>query len=162
MDTSHIELVRKVHQLFKRSGLRLSVAESCTGGLISHLITTLPGTSQFFDSSVVCYSPEAKIDLLGIRSSLIKHYGVISEETAREMATAIRRKRETDFSLATTGNLGPDPMENKRVGLVYMAVDWERETISRGKIFEGDREEIKYQAAISALELLREVVEVWA
>ena len=87
---------------------------------------------------------------------------MISEEAAREMATAIRRKRGTDFSLAATGNLGPDPMEDKRVGLIYMAVDWERETISRGKIFEGDREEIKYQAAISALELLREVVEVWA
>ncbi len=161
MDASHLDLVREIHGHFKKSGLRLSVAESCTGGLIGHLLTSLPGASDFFDSSVVCYSTDCKIKLLGVGSSAIRKHGAVSEETARAMAVAVRKKRGTDFSLSTTGNLGPDPMEDKKVGLVYMAVDWQRETISRGMLFEGEREAIKLKAAVSALEFLREVVEVW-
>jgi PncC family amidohydrolase len=161
MDTSPIDLVGKIHELFRRDGLRLSVAESCTGGLIAHLLTMLPGTSAFFDSSVVCYSTESKIRLLGVGSSVIRKYGAVSEETARSMAVAVRKKRMTDFSLSTTGNLGPNPMEDKRVGLVFMAVDREKETISKGMIFDGEREDIKRDAALAALQFLREVVEVW-
>jgi nicotinamide mononucleotide (NMN) deamidase PncC len=78
------------------------------------------------------------------------------------MAVAIRRKRKTDFSLSITGNLGPDPAEDKKVGLVYIAVDRERETVSRGMIFDGEREAIKRAAALAALHLLVEVVDVWA
>lgn len=141
--------------------MKLSVAESCTGGLISHLLTNLPGASLFLDSSVVSYSNESKIKLLGIRASLIKKYGSVSEETARAMAIAIREKRRTDFSLSITGNLGPEPIEGKRVGLVYMAVDWQKDTSSRGMIFEGEREEIKYQAALASLRFLSEVLETW-
>jgi len=161
METSDRELIEKIHAYFKGSHSNLSVAESCTGGLIGHLLTTLPGASEFFDSSVVCYSTESKVELLGIRKSFIGRHGAISEETAREMAVAVRQKRGTDFSLSVTGNLGPNPMEERQVGLVYMAVDWERETVSRGMLFEGDRETIKHSAAISALQLLREVTEVW-
>ncbi len=161
MDTSEIELVGKIHDNFRRNGLRLSIAESCTGGLIGHLLTMLPGASDFFDSSVVCYSTESKIKLLGVSGSVIRKYGAVSEEAARSMAMAVRKKRRTDFSLSTTGNLGPKPMEDKRVGLVFMAVDWERETISKGMLFEGEREEIKREAAIAALQFLNEVVEVW-
>lgn len=142
--------------------MRLSVAESCTGGLISHLLTNLSGASQFFDSSVVTYSNESKTSLLGIRASLIKDHGAVSEEVARAMAVAVREKRKTDFSLSVTGNLGPEPMEGKRVGLVYMAVDWKRSTTSKGMVFEGEREEIKYQAALASLRFLSEVVETWA
>jgi len=151
----------KIHACFKRSGLKLSVAESCTGGFISHLITALPGASLFFDSSIISYSNESKIKLLGISESLIRKHGAVSEEVARAMAAAIRKKRKTDYSLSTTGNLGPDPMEGKKVGLVYMAVDRGNETVSRGVLFDGTREEIKQRAALSALQLLSEVVEGW-
>ncbi|HET6514166.1 MAG TPA: CinA family protein [Thermodesulfovibrionales bacterium] len=162
MEVTDTELIEKIHTQFRGSGLSLSVAESCTGGYIAHLITKLPGASDFFDSSVVCYSPESKIKLLGVRRSLIRRFGAISEETARAMAIAIREKRGTDFSVSTTGNLGPNPAEDKKVGLVYMAIDWERETTSRGMIFAGTREEIKHSAALSVLQLLSEVVETWA
>lgn len=161
MDVSHADLITKIHTNFRESGFRLSIAESCTGGLIAHLITTLPGASDFLDSSIVCYSTESKIKLLGVRKSVIAKHGAVSEETAREMAVAVRNRRGTDFSLSVTGNLGPKPMEDKRVGLIFMAVDWQRETSSRGMIFEGDREEIKYQSAVAALQFLKEVVEVW-
>jgi len=161
MENSDIELIEKIHAHFKNAGVKLSIAESCTGGLIGHLLTTRSGASEFFDSSVVSYSPESKIQLLGIKKSLIGRYGTISEETARAMAYAIRKKRKTEFSLSVTGNLGPIPAEDKRVGLVYMAVDWEKETTSRGMIFDGDREVIKHASAIASLQFLREVVEVW-
>lgn len=161
MDASHLDLVKEIHRHFRKSGLRLSVAESCTGGLIGHLLTALPGASDFFDSSIVCYSNDCKIKLLGVRSSVIRRHGAVSDETARAMAAAVRKKRGTDLSLSITGNLGPDPMEDGKVGLVYIAVDRQREIISEGRLFEGDREAIKFQAAISALRLLREVVEVW-
>jgi len=162
MEFSDRELIEKIHLSFKRSGLRLAAAESCTGGLVGHLLTALPGASEFFDSSVVCYSRESKIKLVGVSPSVLRAHGTISEETARAMAASIRRKRKTDFSLSVTGNLGPDPAESKRVGLVYMAVDWERETVSRGMIFDGEREVIKRGAALAALHLLIEVVDVWA
>ena len=161
MESSWIEPVEKIHKHLKASWKRLCVAESCTGGLISHLLTNLPGASIFFDSSVVAYSGESKIKLLGIKRSLIRKYGAVSEETARAMASALREKRGTDFSLAITGNLGPEPMEDKKVGLVYMAVDWERETVSKGMLFEGQREEIKRYAAVAALWFLCEVIETW-
>jgi len=161
MDTSGIESVERIHKRFKSSGLKLSVAESCTGGLISHLLTNIPGASLFFDSSIVSYSNEAKMELLGVRASLIRTHGAVSEEVARAMAVAVRKKRRTDFSLSITGNLGPEPMEEKPVGLVYMAVNWERDTTSKGMMFEGGREEIKYQAALSSLHFLSEVIETW-
>ncbi|HXX81964.1 MAG TPA: CinA family protein [Thermodesulfovibrionales bacterium] len=162
MDTSDRELIEKIHHHFKRSDLTLSIAESCTGGLISHLLTNLPGASSFLDSSVVCYSTESKVKLLGVRRSLIKSHGAVSEKTAQAMAVAVRKKNNTDFSLSTTGNLGPNPMEDKRVGLVYIAVDWNRETVSKGMLFDGEREEIKHEAARAALKFLGEVLEVWA
>ncbi|HXX58860.1 MAG TPA: CinA family protein [Thermodesulfovibrionales bacterium] len=161
MESTDRDLVERIHASFKGSGLRLSVAESCTGGFISHLLTTLPGASLFFDSSVVSYSASSKVEILGIRKSLIRNHGAVSDEVARAMAVAIRKKRKTDYSLAITGNLGPEPMEDKKIGLVYIAVDREAETVSRGMLFDGEREEIKKKAALSALELLREVVEVW-
>ena len=162
MDTVDRELIEKIHHRFTRAGLTLSIAESCTGGLISHLLTNLPGASLFFDSSVVCYSTESKVRLLGIRRSLIKGHGAVSEETAQAMAAAVRKRRATDFSLATTGNLGPNPMEDKKLGLVYMAVDWKRETVSKGMLFDGEREKIKHETARAALQFLSEVLEVWA
>ncbi len=161
MDIAGIEWVKKIHDRLRDSGFKLSIAESCTGGLISHLMTSLPGASSFLDSSIVSYSNDSKIGLLGVSASLIREHGAVSEEVAREMARAIRKKRKTDISLSTTGNLGPDAIEKKPVGLVYMAVDWERNTTSKGMMFEGTREEIKYQAALSSIHFLYEVVETW-
>jgi len=161
MESSWIEPVERIHKDFKSSWKRLCIAESCTGGLISHLITNLPGASLFFDSSVVSYSSESKIRLLGVKRSLIRKHGAVSEEVAQAMAVSVRRRRGTDFALAITGNLGPEPMEGKKAGLVYMAVDFEKETVSRGMVFEGGREDIKLQAALASLRFLAEVTETW-
>lgn len=158
MENTDIKIVMDIHNIFRARGLRLCIAESCTGGLISHLLTGRPGASSFVDSSVVCYSNECKRDLLGISTELIIKYGVISEDIARAMAVSVRKIRNTDFSLATTGNLGPDTMEDKEAGLVYAAVDYKGGTVSRRLIFNGGRALIKLRAAMASLELLLDTI----
>jgi nicotinamide-nucleotide amidase len=159
MNKKTLEVIEKVHEIFKEKGLTLSVAESCTGGLISHLLTILPGASNFFEAGIVSYSVEAKKEILGISPDMISKYGVVSEETAREMAEKVRVLAKTDYSISTTGNLGPDVLEGKEKGLVYIAVSREGSTFSRELRLTGDREENKEEAALSALKFLIETVE---
>ncbi len=152
-------VIRKVHKVFKEKGITLSVAESCTGGLISHYITTLPGASIFFEAGIVSYSVEAKKKILGVPFDIFSEYGVVSEETAREMAAKVRLLTGTDFSLSTTGNLGPDVLEGKEKGLVYIAVSKKELAISRELRLRGDREENKEEASLLALKFLIELAE---
>jgi PncC family amidohydrolase len=159
MNKATLQVMRKVHELFKKKGLSLSVAESCTGGLISHQITALSGASAFFKASVVSYSAEAKKEILGVPSDIISKYGAISEETAREMAEKIRALTATDFSLSTTGNLGPDVLEGKEKGLVYIAVSKQGRTFSKELRLKGNREKNKEEAALSALRFLVEITD---
>ena len=159
MDRKILEVIYNVHELFKKKGLTLSVAESCTGGLISHLLTILPGASTFFEAGVVAYSIEFKKTILGVSSETISRYGVVSEETAREMAEKIRALARTDFALSTTGNLGPEVLEGKEKGLVYIAVSKEGQAFSKKLRLEGGREENKEDASLAALRFLIEIVE---
>jgi PncC family amidohydrolase len=160
MNKATLQVMQKVHELFKKKGLSLSVAESCTGGLISHHITALSGASTFFKASVVSYSEEAKKEILGVPSDIISKYGVISEETAREMAEKIRALSATDFSLSTTGNLGPDVLEGKEKGLVYIAVSKQGKTFSKELRLKGNREKNKEEASLLALRFLIEIIEM--
>jgi PncC family amidohydrolase len=159
MDKEILEVIRKIHERFRKKGLTLSVAESCTGGLISHYLTSLPGASNFFEASVVTYSVEAKKKILSIPPEIISKYGVVSEETAREMAEKMRAVTKTDFSLSTTGNLGPDVLEGKEKGLVYTAVSKEGKTLSKELRLKGDREENKGEASLLALRFLIEIID---
>ncbi|MDP2166893.1 MAG: CinA family protein [Thermodesulfovibrionales bacterium] len=162
METFGMELIEKIQEAFTSKGLRLSVAESATAGLLSHMLTSLPGASAFFDSSVVAYSAESKKNLLGIKKSFIEKHGVISEETARAMSEAVRDKTGSDFSLAVTGNTGPVAMEDKRVGLIFISVSHREVTTSRGFIFSGSRDEVRRLAAVAAIEFLYEAVEAYS
>ncbi|NOY39737.1 MAG: CinA family protein [Nitrospirae bacterium] len=153
-----LEVVYGIHEIFREKGLTLSVAESCTGGLISHYITALPGASAFFEAGVVTYSIESKKRILGVSPEIISTHGVVSEETARDMAEKVRQLTGTSCSISTTGNLGPDVLEDKEAGLVYMAVSTETQTLTREMRFTGDRGEIKESAALAALKLLVEGV----
>jgi PncC family amidohydrolase len=157
MDEQALEVIQKMHELFKRKGLTLSVAESCTGGLISHYVTTLPGASIFFRAGVVPYSGEAKKKILGISSDIISEHGVVSEETAKEMAEKMRSLAETDFALSATGNLGPEVLEEKEKGLVYIAVSKEGLTVARELRLRSTREENKKAASLLALRFLIEM-----
>ena len=159
MDKKLLQTIKRVHVLFRRNDYTLSVAESCTGGFISNLITDFPGASKFFEAGVVSYSANAKRSLLQVSSSCIATYGVVSEQIAREMAEKIRELTKTDFSLSTTGNLGPDILEGKERGLIFVAVGTRRKTVSKELRVKGTRGENKEEAALLALQFLLETVE---
>ena len=159
MNKKKLDVIEKVHEIFKKRGLTLSVAESCTGGLISHYITALPGASNFFEAGVVTYSTAAKKKFLGISSSTIEISGAVSESTAREMAEKVRSLTGTDYSLSTTGNLGPEVLEGKEKGLIYIAVSRTGRTILKELRLTGSREENKEAASLSALKLLLDALE---
>jgi len=158
MDREILAVIKKVHELFKKKKLTLSVAESCTGGLISHYITILPGASSFFEAGVVSYSAETKKKLLCISHRIISKYGVVSEETAREMAEKVRLLTGTNYSLSTTGILGPDVIEGKEKGLIYIAVSKNGKTFTKELRLKGSREDNKEKASLSALKFLIEAV----
>jgi PncC family amidohydrolase len=155
MTEDALKIIRDIHHLFTEKRLKLSVAESCTGGLISHYLTWLPGSSRFFEAGAVTYSVLAKDKLLGISPDTIASFGVVSSETAKEMAERMRLITGTDYALSTTGNLGPDLLEGKDMGLVYVAISAGGTTIIKELRLNGDRTRNREEAALSALRFLR-------
>ncbi len=149
-----LRLAAGAHDLFIRKRLTLSVAESCTGGLISHLITSIPGASVFFDAGAVTYSSVSKMRMLGVSERVLATFGAVSAETAAEMATKVRALLGTDFSLSTTGNLGPDVLEGKEKGLVYIGVASRAGVEVKTLHLKGERLENKEKTVYMALEFL--------
>jgi nicotinamide-nucleotide amidase len=143
---------------FRAKGWRLALAESCTGGLISHLLTSFPGASDFLVGSAVVYANSAKTRLLGVSEDTLRGHGAVSPEVAAEMAQGVRRLCEVDVGLAVTGIAGPSGgSAEKPVGLVYWAVAHPGGTVVRERVFHGDRSEIQVHAAYSALDLARRI-----
>ncbi len=145
-----------VGRLLLDLGMRLAVAESCTGGRIAARLTRVPGSSRYFESACVTYSNRSKERLLSVPNALLNEKGAVSPEVALAMAEGIRLKEEVALGLAVTGIAGPDGGSlQKPVGLVYIALsDSDRSNASRFH-FEGAREAIQSQAAQMALETVR-------
>jgi nicotinamide-nucleotide amidase len=140
----------------KKSNLTISVAESCTGGLLSSALTSLPGSSKYFKEGIVTYTIESKNKRLNLDKKIIDNYGVISEETAKAMAKSIREYLNNDIGISITGNAGPDVNQvNTPVGLVYIAIATNNNIKSFMNIFNGNRDEIRYQSVQKAILLLR-------
>ena len=134
----------------------LSVAESCTGGLISSKITNIPGSSVFFKLGAVTYSNESKTDILKVPKQAVIMFGAVSKQVAEEMAIGVRTAGKSDFGLAITGVAGPGGgTDEKPVGLVYIALSSDTEVYVKEYRFNGDRIKIQEQAAQTALDLLR-------
>ena len=134
----------------------LALAESCTGGLISHKITQAPGASQVLRGSLVAYQRTLKETELNIESSLIDQNGIVSEQTAIAMADAIRKKWNTTYGIASTGYLGPEGGDSfAKLGTVWLAIATPQGCMSKSFSYENNRERSKERAAISALDLLR-------
>jgi nicotinamide-nucleotide amidase len=151
-------LIEVISSLMKKNKKKLSVAESCTGGYISHLITSLSGSSQFFEGSVVSYSNEIKRDILNVRETNLKKYGAVSELVVTDMALNAMSLFETDYAVATSGVAGPDGgTEEKPIGLVWIAVATPTRVITQKFLFgkNGGREVIIKRAAMAALNMLR-------
>jgi PncC family amidohydrolase len=158
MNEDVLNIVRSVHRLFSDKGLTLALAESCTGGLLSHLMTMLPGSSAFFQAGLVTYSNASKLIVLGLSPDTIETYGVVSETVSREMAEKVRVLLKTDYALATTGNLGPEVLEGKERGLVYIAVSTYRKTLVKELLLSGARAANKEKASCIAMQFLLETV----
>ncbi len=156
MNEEVLSVIRSVHKLFNDKGLTLALAESCTGGLLSHFMTMLPGSSAFFQAGLVTYSKAAKLNILGLAPDTIEKYGVISETVAREMAEKVRVLLNTDYAVATTGNLGPEALEGKKRGLVYVAVSAYGRTVVKELLLSGDRAANKETASYFAIQFLLE------
>src|ERR1044071_4968896 len=134
----------------------VAVAESCTGGLIAQRLTNVPGSSRYFHEGVVTYSNDAKVRLLGVDKKMIREFGAVSQQVARDMARGFRHKAKSDFGLAVTGIAGPGGgTEEKPVGLVYIALADDAHTEHRKLMIPGDRELIRWRASQAALDMLR-------
>lgn len=139
-----------------RRGLTLSLAESCTGGLVANRITDIPGSSAAFMAGVVSYANQAKMDFLGVDEQLLINYGAVSEQVARAMAEGVRQRSGTNVALSITGIAGPSGgTPEKPVGLVYMALASDMGTVAERYQFVGSRINIKLSASQFALNMLR-------
>jgi PncC family amidohydrolase len=146
-----------VGELLRSQGLTLSLAESCTGGLLGHRLTNVAGSSDYFVGSAVTYSYDAKEWVLSVRHETLYDYGAVSEQTALEMARSARRLFHTDVALAVTGIAGPGgEMPGKPVGLTYIALSARDHEVCRRFVWDSDREGNKGLSVEAALEMLAE------
>jgi PncC family amidohydrolase len=162
-DQSAVEVL--VGRLLRQREMTLATAESCTGGLIGHRVTNVPGSSAYFVAAITAYSYEAKELLLHVRRETLDEYGAVSEQTAREMAQGVRHMVRAhmvraDVSVAVTGIAGPaGGTPDKPVGLVYIALSAPEGEWVEQHVWRGDRWENKERSAEAALDLLRRYLE---
>ena len=150
------ELEEVVGALLKQRRLKLAVAESCTGGLIGGRITSIAGSSEYFERGVVVYSNLSKTDMLGVPGELIERHGAVSSEVAEAMARGIQQAARTDIGLAVTGIAGPGGgTEKKPVGLVYTALASAQGVKVTEHRFLGTREQVRMSASQMALDMVR-------
>jgi nicotinamide-nucleotide amidase len=152
-----MRLEKEIGTLLRGRGWTLSVAESCTGGLVSHSLTNVPGSSGYFEGGVVSYSNRAKAAHLGIPPAYLQKHGAVSSQVARKMAEGVRKAFRTTFGLSTTGVAGPGGGTKKTpVGLVFTAFSDGKRIRVKKEMFRGTRLQIKQQATQRCLEFLHE------
>ena len=151
-------LQQVVGELLRKKGMTISTAESCTGGLVASLLTSVPGASDYFLGSVVSYAYSVKENVLGVSPDIIGRYGAVSPECAAAMADGVRRLTGSDFAVSTTGNAGPAASENKDVGLVWVGISSEYGTQTMDFHFHNDRIRNRERFAASALDAVRKFI----
>jgi nicotinamide-nucleotide amidase len=145
-----------VGHLLLEKNLSISVAESCTGGLIGHRLTSVPGSSSYFHGGVVVYSNQSKVDLLRVDPRTLETHGAVSERTVEEMARGVKDRIKTDLGLAVTGIAGPDGgTRQKPVGTVHVGLAAREKTFSREYRFWGNRMQVKLNSSMMALDWVR-------
>lgn len=151
-----ISLEDTVAEILVNKNLTISVAESCTGGMVSSHLINYPGISSVFMEGCVTYSNEAKMKSLGVKKETLDKFGAVSEETAREMAEGIAKRHNTNIGLSTTGIAGPEGgSEEKPVGLVYFGIYINGKIIVKRYVFNGNRQQIRLRATKTILNDLR-------
>jgi PncC family amidohydrolase len=148
---------KEIGDLLRQKGLTLGMVESATGGLISHNITNVPGSSDYFKGAVISYANETKMKVVGVKEATLKRYGAVSPQVAEEMAGGGRKLMKVDICLADTGIAGPGGVTpGKAVGLFYLGMANKDGVFTRKLEFQGSREENKQKVAAAALEWLKE------
>ncbi|RTY74597.1 CinA family nicotinamide mononucleotide deamidase-related protein [Flavobacterium sp. LS1R10] len=148
-----------VGKLLTQQNKTIATAESCTGGKIATLLSAVAGASNYFAGSVVSYSTQAKINVLGIPESLIKEYSVVGKEVASAMALSIKKRMNTDYAIATTGNAGPTKGDSDaEIGTVFIAIATPKEVIVEEFNFGQPREKVIDRAVIKSLELVQKEI----
>ena len=144
--------------LLRDSGTTLSAAESCTGGMIAHLITTVPGSSAYFLGSVTSYAVPVKVRVLGVPAGTVERYGVVSSEVAAAMAEGVRSLTGSSYSVSTTGLAGPGGDESNPEGTVWIGVSGPHGTVTRKFNYHNDRIRNIERFAATALDQLRRYI----
>jgi len=147
-------------ELLSKHNLKIATAESCTGGLVAGVLCDISGISTHFEEGYITYSEEAKCKNLGVLPETIAHFGVVSCEVAEEMAMGAAERANADCAVATTGVAGPTGgTEENPVGTVCFACVVRNQVLTERMIFEGNRMEIRMQAAVYAIEMLCDYIE---
>lgn len=159
MNPSMTPLVQQLANILLTKGFKIALAESCTGGLLAAHLTSLAGSSEWFERGFITYSNQAKEESVGVAHALIEHYGAVSEEVARAMAEGVLNNSRAQVSVAITGIAGPGGgSANKPVGLVCFAWGVREnnliQTRSQTHQFSGDRQSVREQASVYAIKSL--------
>ena len=160
-DSEKYILAKKLYEALKSKNMKVSTAESCTGGMIGAALTSVAGMSECYGYGVVTYANEAKEKMLGVKHETLEAYGAVSEQTACEMALGALKMSSSDVSVAVTGIAGPGGgSKEKPVGLVYIGYAYKKgKCMAYKNILSGDRESVREQTVIKALEILIENIE---
>jgi len=152
-----LERIKKIIEEFTEKNILIAIAESCTGGYISHMITNISGSSEVFERGVVCYSNQAKIDLLNVNPKSIEKFGAVSDSVANQLATNIRKLSNVDIGIGITGIAGPTGgTPEKPVGLVYIGFSTKKETNVMKFTFKTDRIDFKKKVLEKILQFLED------
>lgn len=151
-----MELIREIAENLMSEGAKISTAESCTAGYISKVLTSRPGSSSYFEGSLVMYSNESKINVLGVERELIDTYTEVSDQVACRMAERVKEIMGTEYSIATTGYADPDGYgtEENPAGTVYVAISTPTETIVKRLELKESRHRNAYLATVEGLEMM--------
>jgi len=154
-----ISLEQALGDTLKGRSLTVATAESCTGGNIAHLLTSVPGSSGYFSGAVVAYQNEVKTSVLKVENGVINRYGAVSKQVVELMARGVMKALGSDTAMATSGVAGPDGgSEEKPVGTTWISVSYKDKVVSKKYLFGGTRERIIDQASYTAMQLLRRLV----
>ena len=155
-----LERIQKLVKNYSEKNLKISVAESCTGGFISHMFTNISGASKVLERGVVCYSNQSKIDLLKVDPKIIEKYGAVSEQVVKQLAYNIRVQSNVDVGIGISGIAGPTGgTPEKPVGLVFIGVSTEKDIIVHNVSFKTDRITFKSKVLEKIIYFLEELLQ---
>jgi len=152
-------MITRLGEILKRKGLKLAVAESCTGGLLGGAITAAAGSSSYFRGGVIAYDNDIKRDILGVPADDLERYGAVSSAVVLAMAAGAAKLFSADCAISVSGIAGPGGgTDEKPVGLVFIGVHHQGQTQSRAFVFKGSRDDVRSQSVMAAMEFLIDVI----